>query len=432
MIEHVLWIPLPDGRRLHSRASGGRTATNRSARCSATTRIRTSGSLAGSTRRTARARRRRHRVRARRDRGQRRLRRPASRRVPRVRAAGRRRRDRVARCAAVVQRQGRVARPVVGWVQRAADRGVASTRARGGGQRVLDRRSLLGRRPLHGRQRARLRHAALGDVGAPVLRRAARPGRRRRVVASTVARAARVDRARHRDVALASDDATSTGCTARSGSTRTRSRRRCSWSVDGRTATATRSCASSPRGRRARGRSSVRGVTAGRIACCPVRTSTGSRARCGGGGTGWTTTTTGSSAIPPSRRSCRTVGGPTSICCIGRAGGSLHSRRPRARSRRALAGRRRAVVDLAASRRRACTHRCGARMAIPPTSLSISASKMPSPPRSSGRSTRTCAILGRAVAHLRLTPTRTGRAGRRCGSATSHPTERRRWSPWAP
>ena len=38
--------------------------------------------------------------------------------------------------------------------------------------------------------------------------------------------------------------------------------------------------------RRTPGRSSVRGATGGRTACCPVRTSTGSPARCAGGDTG--------------------------------------------------------------------------------------------------------------------------------------------------
>ena len=41
------------------------------------------------------------------------------------------------------------------------------------GERVLDRRPLRRRRALHGRLRARVRHAALGDVGAHVLRDAA-------------------------------------------------------------------------------------------------------------------------------------------------------------------------------------------------------------------------------------------------------------------
>ncbi len=220
----------------------------------------------------------------------------------------------------------------------------------------------------------------------------------------------------------------STGGTARSGSTRTRSRRRCSWSVDGRTATATRSCASSRRGRQTRGRSSARGVTAGRITCCPVRTSIGSRARCVGGGIGWRTTTTGSSAIPQSRRSCRTVGVPTSICSIVRGPGWC-SMRPTSRRWPARSWDTAIAWRSLGSRRRACTRPCGARMAILPTSLWTSAPKMPPPPRSTGRSSRTCASS--VVPSLICACSLRGAMPRSsCGCATSRPTARRRSSPW--
>ncbi len=84
-------------------------------------------------------------------RGVRRLRRADGRRV---RGAGARRRqgpDRVDRGPALVHRQGRHDRQLLGRVQRAPDRGPPAAGARGDRHQLLDRRPLHGRHALHGR-----------------------------------------------------------------------------------------------------------------------------------------------------------------------------------------------------------------------------------------------------------------------------------------
>ena len=196
----------------------------------------------------------------------------------------------------------------------------------------------------------------------------------------------------------------STGGTGRSAVDTARDRcRRCSWSVDGRTVIATRSCA----------------MVAARVPANtwavigpwghgwptglrPARTSTGSTPRCAGGGGGWTTTATARRDRSRVRVYVQDLGDRRSICSTGRADGSRARREPRGRDdhvqRHDLAtGGRRPPSPVI--HRRACTRRSGVRKEIPTTSHSISVTKMRSRLHRLG-SRRRHALLGRPVAHL--------------------------------
>ena len=94
------------------------------------------------------------------------LRRRADRRVHRPGAGRRRRSHRLDRLPAVVQRRGRDDRQILGRVQRPPGRGAAPARPPSCRHRVLDRRPLRRRRPLHGRLSAHRRDARMGHQHA--------------------------------------------------------------------------------------------------------------------------------------------------------------------------------------------------------------------------------------------------------------------------
>ena len=134
---------------------------------------------------------------------QRRLRRPDPRRVLRAGGRGRRRRDRLARRAAVVHGRGRDDRGLVGRVRRAAGGVAQPAGAQGHRPDPRLRRPLRRRRPLLRRLRAGDRHAALVDLHGRLRRPAAGPRGRRRRLARALGRADRVDGAVGRDLARA-------------------------------------------------------------------------------------------------------------------------------------------------------------------------------------------------------------------------------------
>ena len=80
----------------------------------------------------------------------------------------------------------------------------AAGRAQSGRERLLDRRPLCGRRPLHRRLRLRRLHALVGIDHARLQRAPARSRGRRRELAGTLAGAARADAALRRGLAFAS------------------------------------------------------------------------------------------------------------------------------------------------------------------------------------------------------------------------------------
>ena len=143
------------------------------------------------------------RLRARRHPGMRRLRRHPHGRVPRAGAGRRARGARVDRGAALVGRRRRHDRPLVDGLQRRFRSLPPSAAAQGRDQRVLDRRPLWQRHPLHGRMRARCRHALVGDDDARLQRPAAPAGRCRRRLAGDLAAAHRGDAAVRRGLARA-------------------------------------------------------------------------------------------------------------------------------------------------------------------------------------------------------------------------------------
>ena len=110
---------------------------------------------------------------------QRRLRRADGGRIFRAGAAGRLRRDRLGRGAALVQRQGRHDGHLLGRLQRAAGRRQAAAGAEGDHHALLDRRPLCRRHPLQGRAAAQREHG-LGRDHAVLFVAAAGSGDRRR------------------------------------------------------------------------------------------------------------------------------------------------------------------------------------------------------------------------------------------------------------
>ena len=125
-------------------------------------------------------------------------------RVPAAGAARWRRGRRLAGGPAVVHGPRRHHRQVVGRLQRSPDRRARPAGARGRDQRVLDRRPLLRRRPLHGRLPAFVGQPLLGDDDARDQRPAARSGRGRRALARRLARAHGRDSALQRGLDVAS------------------------------------------------------------------------------------------------------------------------------------------------------------------------------------------------------------------------------------
>ncbi|CAA9538979.1 MAG: Mll5128 protein, partial [uncultured Thermoleophilia bacterium] len=119
---------------------------------------------------------------------ERRLGRHPPRRVPAAGAGRRRGGHRMARGPVVVHGRGRDDRHLVGRLQRPPGRGAPSTGPEGDRHALLDRRPVRGRRPLHGRLRARLRDDRLGVDDARLQQPGARPDGRGRALAFDVAR----------------------------------------------------------------------------------------------------------------------------------------------------------------------------------------------------------------------------------------------------
>ena len=111
--------------------------------------------------------------------------------VSRVGADGRRRRHRIPRITAMVQRQSRHVREELGRVQLPAGGRASAARPPRDHRRRRHRRPACGRRPLHRRRlRERQRHARLGQYNAVLRYRAAGSAAVRASVEAGVARAA--------------------------------------------------------------------------------------------------------------------------------------------------------------------------------------------------------------------------------------------------
>ena len=111
-----------------------------------------------------------------------RVRRPARGRISATRARRRLRGHRLVEPPALVRRQRRHDGQILGRLQRAAGRGAAAARAEGDHHRLLDRRPLRRRHPLHGR-RAAQRQSLVGRDHARLSGAPARPRDRRRRLA---------------------------------------------------------------------------------------------------------------------------------------------------------------------------------------------------------------------------------------------------------
>ena len=195
--------------------------------------------------------------------------------------------DRLDRAPALVQRRRRHDGQVLGRLQRAAGRRAPAAGAEGDHHRLLDRRPLRRRHPLHGRLPAQ-RQSVVGHRscwptarGRPIRRSSARAGARRwleRLEPRCLL---------PRPVARAISAATPTGGTARSARTTPRSAARSMPSAAG--PTAIRNAV--PRllaglQRAAQGADRALGASSTRMTASPARRSASSRRRCAGGITG--------------------------------------------------------------------------------------------------------------------------------------------------
>ena len=151
-------------------------------------------------------------------------------RVPAAGARRRRRRDRLARRPAVVYRARRHDRQVVGRVQRAAARRLATAGTRVRRQRVLDRRPLRGRHPLHGRMCLRRGLALVGDDDARLHGSTARSADRSERPGASAGSSGSTAAARSRTSGWPTSAATRSGVTGRSATTPARSSATSRWS----------------------------------------------------------------------------------------------------------------------------------------------------------------------------------------------------------
>ena len=166
----------------------------------------------------------------------------------------------MARGAALVHRQGRHDRQLLGRLQRLQIAALRPPGPQGDHHVLLDRRPVRRRHALHGRDPAE-RHPRLGLHVLDAARPAARSAARRRPLAPDMCSSASSSSPSWSRTGSATSGGTGSGSTARSTRTTRTSSARCSRSAAGWTATRTRSRGSSPSSRCRASGSSARGRT---------------------------------------------------------------------------------------------------------------------------------------------------------------------------